>query len=124
MPVKNTQVPAFLHPVGIPGKDDDEILMTVMDRIEAAEIWIPFNEVRKHYRSVRNNLRKRLNKELRKEQATTIVLEPFDHQFAVCKVTDYSGVDVEQPFCFTGVTDEEKTIVCLEEECTRKCIKV
>ena len=47
-----------------------------------------------------------LNKELRKEQATTIVLEPLNHPFAVCKVTDYSGVNIHQPFCFTGATDE------------------
>ncbi len=32
--------------------------------------------------------------------------------FAVCKVEDYTGVNVDQPFCFTGRTDEEKSLVC------------
>ena len=32
--------------------------------------------------------------------------------FSVCKVTDYSGIDIDQPFVFTGRTDEEKSLVC------------
>ena len=32
--------------------------------------------------------------------------------FSVCKVPDYSGIDIEQPFVFTGSTDEEKSLVC------------
>ena len=41
-----------------------------------------------------------------------ISIEALDVAFSVCKVTDYSGVDIEQPFVFTGCTDEEKSLVC------------
>ena len=37
------------------------------------------------------------------------VLEP---EFTVCKVTDYSGVDLEGEFVFTGSTDRERSLVC------------
>ncbi len=33
-------------------------------------------------------------------------------EFSVCKVKDYSQVDLESPFVFTGSTDEEKSLVC------------
>ena len=39
-------------------------------------------------------------------------LEPLDIRFSVCKVSDYSGVDLERPFVFTASTDEEKSLVC------------
>ena len=42
------------------------------------------------------------------------VLEPLDIRFSVCKVADYSGVDLTVPFCFTGATDEENSLVCPE----------
>ena len=44
------------------------------------------------------------------EEANTI--EPLDAVFSVCKVPDYSGIDIDQPFVFTGRTDEEKSLVC------------
>ena len=47
--------------------------------------------------------------------STDISLEPLDFTFAVCKVADYSGIDIDQPFVFTGRTDEEKSLVCREE---------
>ena len=43
---------------------------------------------------------------------TAIILEPLEIPFSVCKVTDYSGMDPEQPFVFTGRTDEERSLVC------------
>ena len=33
-------------------------------------------------------------------------------EFSVCKVKDYSQIDLGQPFVFTGSTDEEKSLVC------------
>lgn len=36
--------------------------------------------------------------------------------FTVCKVTDYSQVNMESKYCFTGSTDEEKSLVCLTED--------
>ena len=44
------------------------------------------------------------------EEANTI--EPLAAAFSVCKVPDYSGIDIDQPFVFTGRTDEEKSLVC------------
>ena len=43
-----------------------------------------------------------------------IILEALQPRFSVCKVTDYSGIDLAQSFCFTGTTDEEKSLVCPE----------
>ena len=39
-------------------------------------------------------------------------LELLDIAFSVCKVQDYSEVNLNQPFVFTGRTDEEKSLVC------------
>lgn len=36
--------------------------------------------------------------------------------FSVCKVEDYSQVDLARPFVFTGKTDEENSLVCLTGE--------
>ena len=43
-----------------------------------------------------------------------IILETLKPRFSVCKVADYSGVDLTKPFCFTGTTDEENSLVCPE----------
>lgn len=45
----------------------------------------------------------------------TITLQPLAPRFAICKVPDYSGVTLSAPFCFTGATDEELSLVCPEE---------
>ncbi len=39
-------------------------------------------------------------------------LKIIDIGFSVCKVNDYSGIDLDRPFTFTGSTDEEKSLVC------------
>ena len=51
-------------------KGDDQIVSAVMDRIDEAEIWIPAGEVKKHFRSIKRNLHKRLAKELRQDRNT------------------------------------------------------
>lgn len=43
----------------------------------------------------------------------SIVIERINHDFSVCKVADYSQVDMESEYCFIGKTDEEKSLVCL-----------
>ncbi len=48
-------------------------------------------------------------------QAASITLEPLDVGLSVCKVEDYSQVDICRPFCFTGSTDEEFSLVCPTE---------
>ena len=48
------------------------------------------------------------------DQEIKIILETRRPRFSVCKVKDYSGVDLTKPFCFTGTTDEENSLVCPE----------
>ena len=33
-------------------------------------------------------------------------------EFSICKVSDYTQVDITEPFVFTGTTDEENSLVC------------
>lgn len=44
-----------------------------------------------------------------------MVIKKIDHDFSVCKVEDYSLVNLDAEFCFTGKTDEEKSLVCLTD---------
>lgn len=39
-------------------------------------------------------------------------LKKLHEDFSVCKVADYSRVDLEAAYCFVGKTDEEKSLVC------------
>ena len=39
-------------------------------------------------------------------------LKVIDIEFSVCKVKDYSGIDLNLEYVFTGSTDEEKSLVC------------
>lgn len=43
-------------------------------------------------------------------------LKIIDADLTVCKVQDYSRVDFKAPFCFTGKTDEENSLVCRTED--------
>ena len=74
------------------------------------------------YAAFRDSFRSksRLNKRYKKEKARTLMqnqqacidIEPLDISLSVCKVEDYSGIDISKPFCFTGSTDEEYSLVC------------
>ena len=48
-------------------------------------------------------------------QTASITIEPLKPELSVCKVEDYSQIDICQPFCFTGSTDEEFSLVCPTE---------
>lgn len=39
-------------------------------------------------------------------------LRSLDGDFTVCKVPDYSQVNLDAEFCFAGTTDEERSVVC------------
>lgn len=41
-----------------------------------------------------------------------MIIEVLPHDFSVCQVKDYTGVDLSQDFVFTGKTDEEYSLVC------------
>ncbi len=43
-------------------------------------------------------------------------IKKIDHDFSVCKVEDYSFVDLDTEYSFIGKTDEEKSLVCLTED--------
>ena len=49
---------------------------------------------------------------VKKMTASDVILEPLERHFSVCKVKDYSGIDLGQPFVFSGCTDQERSIVC------------
>lgn len=43
-------------------------------------------------------------------------LKRIDADFSICKVNDFSEVDISRPFCFTAKTDEENSVVCRTED--------
>lgn len=45
-----------------------------------------------------------------------MILQVMDAELSVCRVKDYSKVKLDAPFCFTGNTDEEKSLVCRWED--------
>ena len=40
-------------------------------------------------------------------------IKNINHDFSVCKVADYSLVNLNAEYCFIGKTDEEKSLVCI-----------
>lgn len=43
-------------------------------------------------------------------------IEKISCDFSICKIKDYSLVDMDAPFCFTGKTDQEHSLVCLTDQ--------
>lgn len=43
-------------------------------------------------------------------------LKKLHRDFSVCKVADYSFVDLDAEYCFIGKTDEERSLVCVTED--------
>ena len=43
-------------------------------------------------------------------------LKKLNRDFSVCKVKDYSHVNLDAEYLFIGKTDEERSIVCATEE--------
>lgn len=84
-----------------------------MDRVRRAGIHISDDEMYEHYCSCRIS---KINQQKKKmgtiPLSDLLVIERLPGEFAVCKVTDYSKTDLSVPFTFTGVTDEEYSLVC------------
>jgi len=40
----------------------------------------------------------------------------LDRDFSVCKVADYSLVNLGSEYCFVGKTDEENSLVCMTDD--------
>ncbi|MBQ5327062.1 MAG: ACT domain-containing protein [Oscillospiraceae bacterium] len=45
-----------------------------------------------------------------------MTIKTLNTDFTVCKVTDYSLVNFESEYCFTGKTDRENSLVCLTQD--------
>ena len=45
-----------------------------------------------------------------------IAIKQIEEALSICKVPDYSLVDLEKPYCFTGCTPDEKSLVCRTED--------
>lgn len=45
-----------------------------------------------------------------------MVLKKIEEELTVSKVKDYSQVNLNAPFCFTGKTDEENSLVCRTQD--------
>lgn len=43
-------------------------------------------------------------------------IKKIAYDFSVCKVENYSQVNLDSEYCFTGKTDEEKSLVCITED--------
>lgn len=43
-------------------------------------------------------------------------IKKIAHDFSVCKVEDYSLINLDAEYCFVGKTDEEKSLVCLTRD--------
>ncbi len=43
-------------------------------------------------------------------------IKRIDYEFSVCKVADYSLVDLDAEYSFVGKTDEEKSLVCITRD--------
>lgn len=44
-----------------------------------------------------------------------MIIETLPHKFAICKVQDWSQVELDAEFCFVGSTDGERSLVCLAD---------
>ena len=50
-------------------------------------------------------------------------MDALGQEFSICKVVDYTQIDLESPFVFTGSTDEEKSLVCPTELVPQNTVK-
>ena len=52
-----------------------------------------------------------------------LMMTALCQEFSICKVVDYTQIDLESPFVFTGSTDEEKSLVCPTELVPQNTVK-
>lgn len=50
-------------------------------------------------------------------------LKRLHTDFSVCKVEDYSLIDMQDEYCFIGKTDEENSLVCKNENVPNNVIE-
>lgn len=92
------------------------VLDKLYDRIENADIWISYGEIHKRFMGSRMGRLDKIEGQIRKEERSLAIgqiqIDPLEIEFSVCKVVDYSQVDMNTEFCFTGKTDAENSLVC------------
>lgn len=92
------------------------VLDKLYDRIENADIWIPYGEIHKRFMGSRmgriDKIEGQIYKEERSLAISQIQIEPVKIELSVCKVVNYSQIDINTEFCFTGRTDDENSSVC------------
>lgn len=52
-----------------------------------------------------------------------MTLKILEERFSICRLDSVGQVDLEKPFTFLSVTDEEISLVCPEEHVPRRCLK-
>ena len=50
-------------------------------------------------------------------------IRKLDYNFSICKVEDFSMIDLESEYCFIGKTDEEKSVVCITETVPQNAVE-
>lgn len=45
-------------------------------------------------------------------QVQGICIQPIEAELTVCKITDYTEIDLNSPFVFSGRTDQETSLAC------------
>jgi len=50
-------------------------------------------------------------------------IQRIEESFSVCQVSDYSLVDLDSKYVFTGKTDKEKSLVCITSEVPKNTVK-
>lgn len=119
----NEEIRSFYKKQGILPRKPEQfqlVLDRLYQRIDAAGIWIPYGEIHKRFFGSRNGRIDKVYGQIQKEERSRakeqIEIEPLPYSFAVCKVENYSQVDLSAVFCFPQKTDEENSLVCLSEQ--------
>ena len=50
-------------------------------------------------------------------------IKKIDYDFSVCKVADYSLVDLTADYCFVSKTEEENSLVCITDNVPLKVVR-
>jgi len=50
------------------------------------------------------------------DEVENMEIRKLDYDFTVCKVTDYSGVDLNADYFFIEKTEDENSLVCLTRD--------
>ncbi len=105
-----------------------EVVDKLYQRIEEAGIWIPYDEVYKRFFGSRNGRIDKVYGQIIKEERSLSKqetrIESLAYTFAVCKLEDYSKVDLSSSFCFIQKTEEENSFICLSNQIPSNAIEV